>query len=134
MLFIHCMEQFMQSDTQTTTTTDAVWLNLVAVRGPEYHLVPLWTDCQLQAFTPRMSVRDVMRQGQALKDQSLMAWWSLACQMLMRVVMRVRVINCRLGGCYSAFRRGGPANQCKRITRQHHMTKHEIKVHNMYEI
>jgi hypothetical protein len=34
----------------------------------------------------------------------------------------------------SAFRRGGPANQCKRITSQHHTTKHERKVHNMYTI
>ena len=50
----------MQSDTQPAA--DAVWLNLAAVRGPEYHLVPMWTDYQLQAFTPRMSVRDVMKQ------------------------------------------------------------------------
>jgi hypothetical protein len=34
----------------------------------------------------------------------------------------------------SAFRRGGPANHCKRITSQHHTTKHERKVHKMYKI
>ena len=34
----------------------------------------------------------------------------------------------------SAFRRGGPANQCKRITSQHHTIKHERKVLKMYKI
>ena len=34
----------------------------------------------------------------------------------------------------SAFRRGGLASQCNRITSQHHTTKHEIKVHKMYKI
>ena len=28
-----------------------------------------------------------------MKNQQLVAWWSLACQILMRVVMRVKVVN-----------------------------------------